>query len=798
MLRTILPFSKSSRPSRLLDRGSRLQIELLEDRSMPAAFVVGSGFSTIQAALDQAAITPGADTVFVPAGIYQESLLINDSFPVILMATGLATIQSPVAVSPVSLNGTNVGAAVIDIYSQSVTLDGFIIDSSTNTDGSVFAGVRVLKGGSAKIQNNTITGILNASDPNTNIGVQIGTSRVSVADGGSGSATVRNNTIAEYKGAGVLVDGSGGSAAVSGNTIIGRGLGNSGITQYGVQVSNGATAQIRHNTISNNNIDGPVDGGSNPPSLSAGIFFFQVGSTSVIAERNRVFGNDEGIRVEESTGVSSNSITIANNDVTSNDGYAGINIATSDTVLVKNNYVFSNTSFNGIALDRSTNVVVDNNEIANNVNADGIYLFQGSASTIVGNDSYGNGFNGIFVEQGSMHTLVSNYEFGNAINGIEVFESDSIVITSNLALDNAIGSISIDSSTNVVQNDNQNGARPINHSMRGVDGAVSIFGSPAFAAGAGMNGPSDVNLYQSDGSIATTLNPFPGTFGGVRPVVADFNGDGVLDLAVGTGPGTLAEVKVIDGATGSVIFNVFPFDSFTGGVFAAAGDVNGDGNADLVITPDQTGGPRVLIYRGGDFMRVASFLGIDDPSFRGGARAALGDLNGDGAAEVVISAGFSGGPRISIFDGASLMQGLYVHPIGDFYAFDQSLRNGAFIAVGDVNGDGTNDLIFGAGPGGGPRVLILSGQTLLSQGVSAAMGAPVASIFAGDSNNRGGIRVTAKKMDGDMFADVITGSGRADGSQVTRYRGEDLALGIATVDFTLDAFPGFRGGVFVG
>ena len=53
-------------------------------------------------------------------------------------------------------------------------------------------------------------------------------------------------------------------------------------------------------------------------------------------------------------------------------------------------------------------------------------------------------------------------------------------------------------------------------------------------------------------------------------------------------------------------------------------------SADLVVTPDVSGGPRVVVYEGGDFTRVANFFGIDDPNFRGGCRPACGDIDLDG------------------------------------------------------------------------------------------------------------------------------------------------------------------------
>jgi hypothetical protein len=290
---------------------------------------------------------------------------------------------------------------------------------------------------------------------------------------------------------------------------------------------------------------------------------------------------------------------------------------------------------------------------------------------------------------------------------------------------------------------------------------------------------------------------FPGFTGGIRTAVAYFNGGTTPEIAVGTGPGTTAEVKILD-MSGNVLFDVQPFADFTGGVFVAAGYIVNNGNADLAITPDVSGGPRVEVYEGGDFKEVANFYGIDDPNFRGGARAAIGDLNGDGHADLVISAGFGGGPRISIFDGAQLLQGNFVHPISDFYAFDPSLRNGVNLAVGDVDGDGVNDVIFGAGPGGGPRVLIVPGATLISQGSDAAINAPIANFFAGDPNNRGGVRVAVKNLDGDQYADVLTGAGQGGGSGIAAYLGKNLAVNTATEDLNFDAFPGYTGGVFVG
>jgi hypothetical protein len=145
-----------------------------------------------------------------------------------------------------------------------------------------------------------------------------------------------------------------------------------------------------------------------------------------------------------------------------------------------------------------------------------------------------------------------------------------------------------------------------------------------------------------------TLAPVGTILTNVRTAVADVNGDGIPDTALVTGPGTPIRVAVVSGADNSTQF-VAPFDpfggDFTGGGFVAARDLDGDGRAEFVVSPDQGGGPRVTVFSlpAGGLTRRANFFGIDDASFRGGARVALGDVNGNGTADVAVAAGFLGG-----------------------------------------------------------------------------------------------------------------------------------------------------------
>jgi autotransporter-associated beta strand protein len=342
------------------------------------------------------------------------------------------------------------------------------------------------------------------------------------------------------------------------------------------------------------------------------------------------------------------------------------------------------------------------------------------------------------------------------------------------------------------------------------DSVTSIPASLAIGSGAGS--PPLVNEFTlggPEGLFRPAVSPFDpsvtfpaGFTGGVRTAAADFNGDGVSDLVVGTGPGMSTLVIVLDGKTRQELFRTQPFEAaFTGGVFVSTGDVNGDGAPDLVITPDEGGGPRARVFDGTDFHQIADFLGINDPNFRGGARAAIGDVNHDGYGDVVVAAGFGGGPRVSVWDGKGLVHGDQTNVFPDFFIFGGTdaltLRNGVFIAAGDVNGDGYADLVAGGGPGGGPRVLVVDGKGLVQNGSDSPT--PVANFFAGDTNNRGGVRVTVKDIDGDDKQDVVVGAGENAGSTVTAYKGADLVSSATPpAAFAFDAFDDVTNGVYVG
>src|SRR5205823_12989295 len=95
-----------------------------------------------------------------------------------------------------------------------------------------------------------------------------------------------------------------------------------------------------------------------------------------------------------------------------------------------------------------------------------------------------------------------------------------------------------------------------------------------------------------------------------------------------------------------------------------------------------------------------------DPWFRGGISVAAGDLNGDGLADILAGAGIGGGPVVAVFDPKT---GL---PTASIFAFDEAFRGGVNVAAVDVNGDGKAEVLAAPGPGLPPQARLFGGPGL--------------------------------------------------------------------------------------
>src|SRR5205807_300495 len=127
---------------------------------------------------------------------------------------------------------------------------------------------------------------------------------------------------------------------------------------------------------------------------------------------------------------------------------------------------------------------------------------------------------------------------------------------------------------------------------------------------------------------------------------------------------------------------------FRGGVNVAAGDVDGDGVADILASPVQGGGPHIAVFKGGaalNFPVIRSFFAFD-PSFSGGVSAAVGDAFGDHTQDII--AATSVGNTVRVFSGPNST------PTADIPLADPQPTGGLRLAAKDTNNDGFNDLLL--------------------------------------------------------------------------------------------------------
>src|SRR5262249_11209506 len=157
-----------------------------------------------------------------------------------------------------------------------------------------------------------------------------------------------------------------------------------------------------------------------------------------------------------------------------------------------------------------------------------------------------------------------------------------------------------------------------------------------YATGANAGSAPVVTVYNmATGRISFQILAYNGSFkGGVRVAVADMNGDGQQDVITAPGAGYSPVVRIFDGASGREIRSFYAYAyGYWGGVNVAAGDVNGDGKADLVTSTDRGGPGLVRVFNGGLPVISRAFYAYSGTT--AGARVAVGDVNGDGKADII-------------------------------------------------------------------------------------------------------------------------------------------------------------------
>jgi hypothetical protein len=278
--------------------------------------------------------------------------------------------------------------------------------------------------------------------------------------------------------------------------------------------------------------------------------------------------------------------------------------------------------------------------------------------------------------------------------------------------------------------------------------------------------------------LSYPVGPTPG-----QPVLADLNGDGVLDLVAPT-TGTGGNLSVLLGNGDGSFQPAVSYPAAAGATSVAVGDFNGDGKPDLAVSSLSltTFAINLLVFLGngdgtfqapratsvfnaaqvvlGDFNKDGKLdavvagqvlLGNGDGTFRATttfvtAFLVAADLNGDGNLDMV-GTGTGGTVLVQLGNGDGTFQSPVKYSIG----------NSGLLAVGDVNGDGKPDIVAVAEPfirGAANQVLSGNIAVLLNNGdgtfqpAKYAVAPGLVSLVLGDFN-------------GDGYADlaVLNGSG---------------------------------------
>jgi subtilisin family serine protease len=280
--------------------------------------------------------------------------------------------------------------------------------------------------------------------------------------------------------------------------------------------------------------------------------------------------------------------------------------------------------------------------------------------------------------------------------------------------------------------------------------------SESFVVAQGRGAQPLVRRVNGQGDILAQFDAYhPEFLGGVRLAVGDVDGDSEEEIITGAGPGGGPQVRIFD-LQGNLEGQFFAFEEGDRlGIFVAAGDVNGDGLDEILVSSDAGGSGQVRIFNRHGHLKGSFFpLGRTDA----GVHMAVGNIDEDPESEILSTQAHAGNGIVTIHDGT----GRYIR---SFTAFDGT--NGSLsLTSTDLDADGMEEMIVATGMGDIPEV-----------GVYNQSGSLLQSWFVFPLEYRGGVQVAAGDIDGNGVKEIYVSPLERGGPQVRIFNSNAKLIG---------------------
>jgi len=248
----------------------------------------------------------------------------------------------------------------------------------------------------------------------------------------------------------------------------------------------------------------------------------------------------------------------------------------------------------------------------------------------------------------------------------------------------------------------------IKNAYKIASGDVNNDGNDEIILAAGPNQAPEIQILDKQGKLINKFLAYDSKFrGGISLAVADIDGNGYSDILVASASAGSSEIKIFDykGRLQKSFYAVSK--NWRGGLNLAVGDIDGRGNQEIVVSYGAGSEPRVLIFNS-DYKLVGTFLAYEK-KFRGGVNLVVANIDGrrdHNKSEIIVSPGKGREPLIKIFDHHSILK-------KQFLAYGQNWQGGVNLTAGDINNDGISEIVTGAYPGAAPHVRIFNNNGTL-------------------------------------------------------------------------------------